>query len=242
MIHTYSLPKHADPHALASGTAIVIDVLRATTTICTALANGCSYVVPCLTVENAIEAAKQITPKPILGGERDGVLIDGFDLGNSPAEYTTERVAKTPIVFTTTNGTKAMEICTHAQSTVLASFNNLHRVVDHGKDCLGGGQDLHIICAGTNGLETEEDFLLAGAITSKLLQDTLCICETTRDAYNQWQQIHTDTIDIFSVLLESNGGRNLQSIGMEGDIRLASEVDRVDVLPLLDHQTKHITG
>ncbi|MFL2870588.1 MAG: 2-phosphosulfolactate phosphatase [Pirellulaceae bacterium] len=242
MIYTYSLPNHADPLALASGTAVVIDVLRATTTICTALANGCSYIVPCLAIESAIAAAEQITPKPILGGERGGVLIDGFDLGNSPAEYTAKQVAETPIVFTTTNGTKAMETCTHAQSTVLASFNNLTRVVDHCNATLSQGQDLHIICAGTNGRETEEDFLLAGAIASKLAMVNSPICHTTQAACNQWQRLQDGELDIFSVLLESKGGRNLQSIGLEGDIRLASEVDNSDVLPLLNHQSNRITG
>ena len=242
MIYTYSLPAHVDPLALRSGSAIVIDVLRATTTICTALNNGCRFVIPCLSIEDAINTAAEVTPRPLLGGERGGLPIAGFDYGNSPAEYSIENVDGHSLVFTTTNGTKAMGVCAHAQSTMLASFANLTAVRNQCQIMLDQGQDLHIICAGTNGEVTEEDSLLAGAIASTCASSESIVCPTTTAAVKQWNRIENHETDIFSVLLHSNGGRNLQSVGLESDIRLASAVDTANVLPVLDQQLNRVTA
>ncbi|MEX2114189.1 MAG: 2-phosphosulfolactate phosphatase, partial [Pirellulales bacterium] len=87
------MPEHVQPGDLANSTAVVIDVLRATTTIVAALAAGARAVVPCLTIEDAKTAAAALPrEETVLGGERGGLPIEGFDLGNSPAEYTPERV------------------------------------------------------------------------------------------------------------------------------------------------------
>src|SRR5438132_10850132 len=104
---------------------VVIDVLRAAPTIFQALAAGATEVVPCLEVEEAKKIAVQIARSAILGGERGGKQIPDFDLGNSPAEYTPERVAGKTVVFTTTNGTRAMLRCEAARRVLIAAFTNL---------------------------------------------------------------------------------------------------------------------
>src|SRR5262245_17681938 len=102
-LDVYLLPDLAEPAALAAKTVVVIDVLRATTTIVHALAAGAREVVPCLEVEEARQVAARLGKVAVLRGERGGVAIAGFDVGNSPAEYTRERVGGKTVVFTTTN-------------------------------------------------------------------------------------------------------------------------------------------
>src|SRR5947199_9745820 len=105
-VQVHLLPCHAPPGRLAGGIAVVIDVLRATTTIVHALAAGCTAVRPCATVEEARELAGQMrVGRVLLGGERGGVPLPGFDLGNSPREYTAKLCRGTTLVMTTTNGT-----------------------------------------------------------------------------------------------------------------------------------------
>ena len=110
-VFVHFLPNLTTPERLADETVVVIDVLRASTTITWALASGASCVIPCLEVEKARAKAAEIGTDVLLGGERAGELIEGFDLGNSPSEYTREMVDGKTIVFTTTNGTRAMVQC-----------------------------------------------------------------------------------------------------------------------------------
>ena len=105
-VRVHLLPCLAPPGQMCGGIAVVIDVLRATTTIVHALAAGCAAVVPCAEVDEAKKTAAALRPgKVVLGGERGGKLIRGFDLGNSPREYTAKACKKATVVFTTTNGT-----------------------------------------------------------------------------------------------------------------------------------------
>ena len=119
MIHAHFLPRLTTPDALVGATVIVIDVLRATTTITAALAAGAERVIPCGELDDARRVREELAGgrppvSALLGGERGGLPIAGFDLGNSPAEYTPERVAGRTIAFTTTNGTQAMLHCRQA--------------------------------------------------------------------------------------------------------------------------------
>src|SRR5262245_6050961 len=133
-IDVYLLPALVEPAELAGKTAVVIDVLRATTTIIHALAHGATQVVPCLEVEEAVERAsslardKQAETLVLRGGERGGRQITGFELGNSPAEYSREVVAGKTVVFTTTNGTRAMQRCREARRVLVGAFVNFSAV------------------------------------------------------------------------------------------------------------------
>ena len=138
---------------------VVIDVLRATTTMITALGNGAQSITPVLTVEVAREVARNTNG--LLGGERDCVKLPGFDFGNSPAEYTAERVGGQNIIMTTTNGTRAIMACLKSNKTLIAAFANLSAVIRH----IADEPKLNIICAGTNGEITLEDTLLAAQLS-----------------------------------------------------------------------------
>jgi 2-phosphosulfolactate phosphatase len=232
-IDVYLLPALVEPAELADKVAVVIDVLRATTTIVQALANGATQIMPCLEVEEARRLKQQLGEAALLGGERGGVPIPGFDLGNSPAEYTSERVRGRPIVFTTTNGTRAMLRCQAAQRVLVAAFVNFSAVCRE----LVNAENIALVCAGTDGHVTREDTLLAGAIVDDLtrakrqrLNDQ---AEIAADAWRTAVRMLTDR-PLGMTLRECRGGRNLIETGQENDIDLAAQIDKFDSVPELD--------
>src|SRR5687768_10758642 len=129
-LNVHFLPDLTTPAELAGGVVVVIDVLRASTTITYALAAGAREVIPCLEIEEARAAAAKLPPgQAVLGGERHGLPIEGFDLGNSPRDYTPQRVGGKTVVFTTTNGTKAMMQCRQAAGVLIGSYVNFSALV-----------------------------------------------------------------------------------------------------------------
>ncbi len=232
-LKAYELPTSAAPAELAGTTAVVIDVLRATTTIVHALAAGARSVVPCLTIEDARVVAAGLPPQErVLAGERGGLPIDGFDLGNSPAEFTPQSVAGKDVVLTTTNGTRALLHCRQAARILVGSFANLTALCE----VLSGCDRVDLICAGTDGQATDEDLLFAGAIAERLGISFArnLIAEGCR---NGWQSVVRNTTGaeltdrIVGVLRSSRGGRNLVALGMDADIELAAQIDRFDLVP-----------
>lgn len=221
ILNVHFLPNLVEPSALAGHTAIVVDVLRASTTITAALDSRARRILPCLSVDDARQRAHEL-PDVLLGGERQGLKLPGFDLGNSPAEYTPDRVAGKTIVFTTTNGTKAMSRCVEATQILIGSLVNraalCRAVADH--------DHVDIVCAGTNGEFSMEDALAAGAMAQALpdrtLNDAAYVCKTLWEH----QQCH-------EVLAQSRGGRNLIRLGMQADLLLAAQLDQYDIVPEL---------
>jgi 2-phosphosulfolactate phosphatase len=239
-LNVFLLPDLASPGDLAGQTAVVIDVLRATTTVVHALAAGATAVVPCGQVDEARQTAQRLGGDALLAGERGGLPIAGFDLGNSPAEFTTSRVAGRTIVFTTTNGTRALLRCTAAKQILLAAFVNFSAVCRE----LGDEDRVAIVCAGTDGEVTREDVLLAGAIVDDLtrvagrggagprwrMNDQ---AEIAADAWHAAVRALTDR-PLGMALRASQGGRNLIEIGQQSDIDLAAQIDRFDLVPSYD--------
>lgn len=155
---------------LSRTTAVVFDVLRATTSIVTALANGAEAVLPVATIEEALGLKKPL-PQALLAGERDGFRITSqqtgsvdFDLGNSPREFGPEIVGGKIIVMTTTNGTRALKAAERAERALVASFRNLNAVVKFLR--AKAPEKLLIICSGTHEEASLEDTLGAGALAS----------------------------------------------------------------------------
>ena len=152
--------------------AVVVDVLRATTVMVQALAAGCEAVIPCGEIDEAKAVAGGLPPgTALLAGERQGLPIAGFDLGNSPGEFTPEVCREKTLVMTTTNGTRAILASLEAERVYIASFANLRATTDEisvqflKKD---HGHAVHIVCAGTEGHISLEDSLLAGALMSQI--------------------------------------------------------------------------
>jgi 2-phosphosulfolactate phosphatase len=158
------------PADVAGRVVVVIDVLRASTTAAIALANGARALVPCESVEEAAERAKAMDQDAVrLGGERRMMRIPGFDFGNSPLEYSAARVAGLTVVFTTTNGTRAL-VSTHAaRSCYFAGFVNAHATITAVQRASNGELDVTIVCAGTEGHVALEDVACAGRLARGLL-------------------------------------------------------------------------
>lgn len=238
-IDVYLLPALMGQADLSGTVAVVIDVLRATTTITHAVANGADSIFPQLTIEDA-KSQHASKPTALLGGERGGKRIEGFDLGNSPTEYSREVVSGKQILFTTTNGTKAMQACRAAEMIYIASFVNLTALCNE----LAEHETIQIVCAGTEGEITREDVLLAGAIVDHLIDGAKSIeCnDQAQIANDAWQEAKTGltATSLAQRLKVSRGGRNVLRIGLEADIDIAATLDKFSVVPRLDPKTWEI--
>ena len=244
-LDVYPLPTLFDPETLQGTCAVAVDVLRATTTVLFALAAGAERVVPLLDVEEAIRRrAEYPDGSVVLGGERGGKRIDGFDLGNSPKSFSPEVVAGKTVLFTTTNGTVAMNAARFAEPIFLACFVNAVAVVD----MLSSFQQISIVCAGTDGQPTEEDILLAGCLTERLqrrsgyayrlnVQATTAM-ELWSRSFSLKQIIGEETIPVEAlarILRTSRGGSNLMELGMGEDILTASQLDTINFVPQIQN-------
>jgi 2-phosphosulfolactate phosphatase len=149
-----------DPEAVC----VVIDVLRATSTIITALARGARSVRPVLEVEEALRI-KQAHPGTVLGGERGGLSPEGFDLGNSPEDYIPEKIKGRDLILTTTNGTRALLACQGAAETWAAGFLNLQAVA---RALRASPRPAVLVCAGTGNGFSLEDAWVAGALAGQI--------------------------------------------------------------------------
>lgn len=157
---------------LSQTVCVVFDILRATTSMITALSNGAESIIPVEQIGEALELRRQ-RPEVLLAGERDGVRIRSdltggteFDLGNSPREFTSEKVQGRTIVMTTTNGTRALRACATAKSVFVASFQNLRATANWLRD--NKPQHLLLVCSGTYEQAAFEDILAAGAVCERI--------------------------------------------------------------------------
>jgi 2-phosphosulfolactate phosphatase len=226
-VHVHLLPALVPAGRLAGGVAVAVDVLRATTTIIHALAAGCCAVIPCAEIEEARERADRMRAgKVLLGGERDGKPIAGFDRGNSPREYTPSVCRGTTLVLTTTNGTRALIRAAEADRVLVGAFVNYSAVCEQLK---ADPRPVHIICAGSAGEVTLEDTLFAGALVDFL-------CETCDVRLNDGARLAWDCYEHHGRVLQgalevSQGGAHLRRLGYDDDIKAAGRVDQFALVP-----------
>jgi 2-phosphosulfolactate phosphatase len=252
------LPALCEPSKLAGGIAVVIDVLRATTTVAYALKNGARSIIPCESIEDAIsqrDASGGAAGKAgdtrlglLLGGERGGEPISGFELSNSPSEWSRHAVAGRDIAFTTTNGTQALLRSAWAERIVTGAFANLQAVVGSlQRDRL----PIHLVCAGTVGKISTEDCLFAGAVVDRLLdgapqtddagEDSFELCDAAMLVRSHWKQAAELPDGVYHAMKAGSGGRNLMRLGLEADIRTAATLDQVDLVPEYLPQSRRIS-
>jgi 2-phosphosulfolactate phosphatase len=217
-----------DDDSLAQRAAVVIDVLRATSTILTMLVNGADTVVPVLSPEEAFAVAKDNPDRTfLLGGERKSVLIPGFHLGNSPLEYTPSQVEGRPVLFTTTNGTRAIRRAAQGSAVYIASFLNAPAVA---KELLALGKDVAICCAGTHDQFSLEDTGCAGAILHFMAGpsahlETNDLGYVAREFYRQFDGRTAD------LLYLSEHGQNLLKLGLKDDLLFCAQVGTSTLVP-----------
>jgi 2-phosphosulfolactate phosphatase len=244
--HCHPIFNRMQPGATAGGIAVVIDVLRASTTIVTALAHGAPRVRPVPDVAEARACAAATAA--LLGGERGGLRIDGFDLGNSPLEYTRQRLAGRPVVITTTNGTAALAACGPASALLVAAIVNRAAVAARARQIAGtlGAESIHLVCAGTDGAVTEEDLLTAGAILDAAARRVEArdddLDAAASDALAGFRTaLGADGRDaphaIAAAFAASRGGRNLVALGMQADLAAAAAIDSLPLVPRLDRDS-----
>jgi len=251
-VKVHLLPALFEPEEVRGGIAVIIDVLRASTTIVHALAHGAKAVIPAGEVDEARRIAIDHPQNSVLlGGEREGLLIEGFDLDNNPFAYTSEVVADKTIVFTTSNGTKALLRTSQADRILIGSFVNLQAVVNV---LAADSRPIHLVCAGTQGQITLEDVLCAGGLCHRLQlwsdargagDDFDCDddqCQLALDEY--WFRASAPEDNDSALILEaismSRGGRNCLRLGFEDQIARAATYDLFDIVPEYDRQTKAI--
>lgn len=229
LLHVHLLPQLVPEGALTGSTAVVIDVLRATTTIVYALAAGCSSVRPVSGIEEARHTADRLRAgRVILAGERGGVPIPGFDRGNSPLEFTASACRGCCVVMTTTNGTQALLRAAEADRVLAAAFVNFSAVCEQ---LVHDDRPLHIVCAGSDGQPSLEDSLLAGAFV-----EVLCDCfelELNDSARLAWDCFENQGLVLPTVLELGRGGQSLKRLGFDADISAAAEVDTFAIVPEL---------
>lgn len=224
--------------------AIVIDVLRSTSTIATALANGARAILPAATTEDALQIARSLGRDGVLlCGERRNVRIEGFDFGNSPGEFERDVVEGRTLVMNTTNGTHALLAASGARAVYVASFLNLGVVVD---EVRRDGGDPVFVCAGRSGLVGLDDVLCAGAAVARLGghepgkkkakgrgRADVELGDGALAAQMLW--LASAPIDP-AVLLATGAGRQLEALGWTDDVAACAQVDALRVIPVLENR------
>ena len=225
-------PAGLTPAEAQGRTAFVIDILRATTTMCAALAHGARAIIPAGSTEEAIRLAQTIgSADVLLAGEKDCVRIPGFQLGNSPLEMTEAAVRGRTLVVTTTNGTRALLACQGAAAVYAACAANLGAAAERAREALEREGGLLIVCAGRGGAFALEDAYCAGRLVEAALGDSrprrglsdaaIASLDLVRRYGRGWER----------PLARSRAGRELTRLGFRADLLDAARVDAYPVLP-----------
>lgn len=213
---------------VSNSIVVIIDVLRATSTIATALFNGAKCVIPVDSVSRCIEIGKQIDG--ITAGERDGKVAEGLIHGNSPFEYPREFIEGKTLVLTTTNGTRLLQMALDkgAKEIITGSFPNLSVACDHLSEMK---QNVILGCAAWKDRVNMEDMLFAGAVISRIRDQFSINCDSSNLAETMYNKAEKD---LFGFMKKNNASHyhRLMGFGLEKDIRYCLSADQANVLPL----------
>ncbi|WP_445344106.1 2-phosphosulfolactate phosphatase family protein [Clostridium septicum] len=222
---------------LEGKTVVVIDMLRATSVITTALANGAKKVIPLLTVEEAFDMKEKLNglgEEVLLGGERRALKIEGFDFTNSPLEYTESKVKDKNIIITTTNGTRAIALSLNAESILVGAMINAKAIVNKVKEI---NKDVVFINAGTNGEFSMDDFICSGYMINILSeekdQDLTDIARTAMITYKS-------NPNIISYIKDARHYNILKNLNLQNDLGYCCKKDIIEVVPKYDKDKKCI--
>jgi len=230
-LHTALSPALLHLYDLNHAIVVIIDVLRATSTIATALYNGAKCVIPVDSVAKCIELGRQIDG--ITAGERDGKIAEGLQHGNSPFEYPADFIGGRTLVLTTTNGTKLLHMALDrgAGQIITGSFPNLGAVCDY---LLAQGQPVVLACAAWKDRVNIEDMLFAGAVINKIKKDFYINCDSSQIAETVYMDAKKDLYEFMKTKNASHYQR-LSGYGLEKDIRYCLTPDVAPVLPLYEN-------
>ncbi len=191
--------------------------------------NGCKSIVPVAEIEEAFRLANGARAGALIGGEREGLAVEGFDLGNSPLEYTPDRVRSQTIIMTTTNGSRAFRSLPDDATAIVASFLNLGAVA---RFCRRKQRDIVFIPSGREGGFSLEDTVCAGAIVEAIrnqLQGGMHITDAAIASEILYDHFRGSLMEMFGSTVH---GRYLVEIGLKEDLEYCAQMDVTDVLPL----------
>lgn len=212
---------HQNPEAVV----VVVDVLRATSAICTAFMNGAGEIIPVGTVD---EAKTYKNKGYLVAAERDGFVLDFADFGNSPYNFTPERVFGKTIVYSTTNGTQAVQMASSCHKVAIGSYLNLSALCEW---LAKQQRDVIVFCAGWKNRFSLEDTILAGAISKKLVQEygLSTICDSATAAIDLWSIAEADLMAYIDKAAQRS---RLRKNGLDDVIDYCHTVDLTDIVPL----------
>lgn len=224
LMHLYSVEEKS---------VVVVDILRATSSMVTAFAHGVDGIYPVAKLE---ECRAMKTKGYLIAGERDGEKVADFDLGNSPFEYMAENLKGKQIAFTTTNGTQAIAKSIGAKEIIIGAFLNLSAVAAH---LIKSNNDVLIVCAGWKGKVNLEDTVFAGALAEKLKSQFTDACDAplmARHLYNAGKS------DMAKFLSESSHVRRLNRLNIHEDMEFCLTIDKYSIVPVLKEGTLTVAG
>ncbi|MBZ0180563.1 MAG: 2-phosphosulfolactate phosphatase [Melioribacteraceae bacterium] len=223
--HVLLSPHNVDELYFTGKNTVVIDVLRATTVINTALIYGAKEIIPVNTIEFAMKVSgNAFGGQTILAGERNTKKIDGFTLGNSPLDFTKENVEGKSIILFTTNGSKAIVKAKFSENLFLCSFNNLDAVAEH---LVKMNEDFEILCAGSNGMFCIEDTVCAGKLVRKIqkLKNEIVLTDAAKASLELNKSFGKNVEEL---LKDCEHGQKLIANGFEEDIRYCAQIDTLN--------------
>ena len=226
-------PGELRPDEVAGACVFVIDILRATTTMCAALHHGAEAIIPVTGIDQAREEAGRFQgERPVLAGERGADPVPGFDLGNSPGEMTPAAVAGRLMVMTTTNGTKALRAVAGAGSVHTLAAVNFSAAVARARPVWHSGGSLVVVCAGVVGRPSREDAYCAGRLWREVVRSA---GGPTLSDEIRWclDLVDESGDDWYAALMASTAGQKLSEHGYADDVRVAGRQDLHPVLPTL---------
>ena len=224
-------PGELVPSEIAGRTVVVLDVLRASTTIVEALAAGARTLYPVATIEEAIGLAKTLgRDEVLLAGERKALPIEGFDLGNSPGEFTAERVGGKIVVMSTTNGTIAITAAAGSARVLVGSWLNFQAVVD---ELARSRAEPVLLCAGRDRSFGLEDAVCAGQMAAALMKAPPEVEWETNDGAVAALALAEEFPDPAALFPHTAAGRVITEAGLGEDLDYCARTDLRDVLPVL---------
>jgi len=206
---------------------VIIDIFRATSSICYGIENGAEAIIPVAEVEECI-AYQEKHPGYLLAAERNGEVVSGFDFGNSPFSYTKEKVAGKTVVLTTTNGTHALHLSRKAKKVVIGSFLNLTAVCNWLKT---QNDNILLVCAGWKNNFNLEDTMFAGAVVDQLKDNGFILDDAAIAAGDLYSIAKTD---LPGYLKKTSHSERLKKLGIEADIAFCLQVDITTAIPVLE--------
>ncbi|MEP6615319.1 MAG: 2-phosphosulfolactate phosphatase [Ginsengibacter sp.] len=229
-IYTCLSPALLHLYDVSTSIVVIIDVLRATSTIAEALKNGAKSIIPVDSVSACIKLGKQMDV--ITAGERDGKIAEGLTYGNTPFHYPREFIHGKTLVLTTTNGTKLLHMALdeNAKAIITGSFTNLSAVCNY---LVTEKQNVILACAAWKDRVNLEDTLFAGAVINKIKKHFTIDCDAGQIAETLYEEAKDDLYEFMKSKNASHFNR-LMNFGLEKDIRFCLTEDIANVLPVFE--------